>query len=338
MADRLIPEPYLYVEINNKDVSAYITPFLLSFRYIDNDGLDKNESDDVEIEVEDSQNFFRDNPPARGSSLKVRFGYVDKIRDAGVFFIDSYNFRYSRSGAVFTIKALAKDVKASFRTLKTTAFENTTLKKIAEDIAKRNGYKLYFEGADINFKRVDQYKERDLVFLQKLCQRYGYVCKVSAKKIVIRDMDKVLGGSVLYVLTPEVVIDLDIEVSSLYAGDVDVAYLDLNKKEATVDKKKTEIKASKNTQVERVRVENKKQAERIAHAQKTQNEMKEFKGRVRCIGIPDIYASGKISLSGFGKFDGEYYVSRVEHEITRNGYITQIEFCKSPQTGGKKKK
>jgi phage protein D len=151
-------------------------------------------------------------------------------------------------------------------------------------------------------------------------------------------MDKVLGGSVLYVLTPEVVIDLDIEVSSLYAGDIDVAYLDLNKKEATVDKKKTEVKASKNIQVERVRVENKKQAERIAHAQKTQNEMKEFKGRVRCIGIPDIYASGKISLSGFGKFDREYYVSRVEHEITRNGYITQIEFYKSPQTGGKKKK
>ena len=330
-------KPFLYVELNNKDVSAYITPYLLKFSYIDNDGLDKDESDDVEIELEDSTGFFRKNPPARGSSLKVRFGYEEEIRDAGTFFVDSYNFKYSRSGAVFTIRALAKDVKASYRTLKTTAFENTTLKKIAQDIANRNGYKLFWEGVDVSFQRIDQYKERDLEFLHKLCKRYGYTCKISDKKIVIRDIEHTLKNQkVLYVLTPEIVIDLDIEVSSLYAGQVEVIYLDPTKKEQTADKKKTQVKASQDKQKERVRVENKTQAERIGKAQQTLNEMKELKGNLTCVGIPGIYASGQIELKGFDRFDGVYYVSRVEHTMARDGYTTRIEFLKNPQ-GGKKK-
>jgi phage protein D len=338
MADRLTYyKPYLYIEINNNNVSAYITPYLLSFRYTDNDGLDKDESDDVEIEVDDSTYFFRDNPPARGSSLKVRFGYEETVRDAGTFFIDSYNFRYSRSGATFTIKALAKDVKASFRTLKTTAFENTTLKKIAEDIARKNGYRLFFEGNDINFQRIDQYKQRDLEFLQKLCKRYGYSCKIADKKIVIRDLEKSLNDNGIYVITPEITTDLDIEVSSLYASDVDVVYLDPNKKDSIADNKKTKVKASQDKQVERVRVENKKQAEKVASAQKTINEMKEHKGRITTIGIPNVYASSQIELKGFGKFDGLYYCSTVIHEITRNGYTTEIEFLKNPNQTGKKK-
>jgi len=325
MANRVaLYKPFLYVEINNKDVSAYITPYLLSFRYIDNDGLDKDESDDVEIEVEDSTGFFRKNPPARGSSLKVRFGYEEAVRDAGVFFIDSYNFRYSR-GATFTIKATAKDVKASFRTLKTTAFENTSLKKIAEDIAKRNGYKLYFEGSDITFQRIDQYKQRDLEFLSKLCKRYGYTCKVADGKIVIQGIESILNRNATFVLTPEWVIDLEIEVSSLYAGAVDVVYLDPQKKEATADKKKANVKASQDRQVERVRVESKAQAERISNVQKTINEMRELRGRLTCVGIPSIYASGTIELRGFDKFDGVYYVAQVEHEMTRD----DVKTCKN---------
>jgi len=331
MADRVARyKPYLYVELNNKDVSAYITPFLLKFRYIDNDGLEKDESDDVEIELEDSTGFFRKNPPARGSSLKVRFGYEEAVRDAGTFYIDSYSFRYSRAGAVFTIKALAKDVKASYRTLKTTAFENTSLKKIAQEIASRNGYGLYFEGSDVNFQRIDQYKERDLEFLFKLCKRYGYTCKIADNRIVIQELESVLNRKAVYVLTPELVIDLEIEVSSLYAGEVDVVYLDPNKKDQTADKKKTQVKASKDTQKERVRVENKAQAEKISKAQKTINEMKELTGMLTCIGIPSVYASGQIELKGFDKFDGTYYVSRVEHEMTRQGYTTRIGFMKNP--------
>jgi phage protein D len=180
-----------------------------------------------------------------------------------------------------------------------------------------------------------------LEFLSQLCKRYGYTCKIADGKIVIQGIESILNRKVSFVLTPEWVIDLEIEVSSLNAGTVDMVYLDPQKKEATMGKKKTNIKASQDKQVERVRVENKAQAERISNAQKTLNEMKELKGRLTCVGIPSIYASGSIELKGFDNFDGVYYVARVEHEMRRDGYTTQVEFLKKPGEskgkGGKRK-
>lgn len=332
MADRL--KPYLYVEIENRDVTAYITPYLLSFTYTDNDGLQKDESDDVEIEVEDTQGFFRDNPPARGSALKVRFGYEEEIRDAGVFFIDSYHYRISRSGDTFTIKALAKDVKSSYRTIKTTAFENTTLRKIAEDIAKRHGYKLHFEATDVAFQRITQNQKRDLQFLSEICKLYAKTCKISNKTIVIRDID----SPKIYKLTREIIIDAEFEVSSLYEGNVEVVYLDPSKKETTQDKKKASVKASGDTKKINLRVESKAQAEEISRRQKMLNEMKEFQAKLTCVGIPGLHAGAYVSIEGFGKFDREYYIKSAKHRITREGYTTELELLLAPKTDTKKRR
>ncbi len=336
MAEGLkIPEPYLYVEINNKDVSAYITPYLISFVYIDNDGLQKDESDDVEIELEDSTGFFRENPPARGDSLKVKFGYIDQVRNAGVFFIDSFDYRSSRGGDTFTIKALAKDVKSSYRTIKTTAFENTTLKKVAEDIAKRHGYTLDFAGEDIAFKRLTQQEKRDMEFLSELCRKYGYICKVVNKKLVIRSLNERLSDKTLYVLTRQHILEFSFSASSLYEAGIEVIYHDPQKKAVTQSKEKAQVKAGGDTKKINVRVESKAQAEKIARAQKILNEMKEVKARLTCVGMPSLHAGGNVEVKGFGVFDRVYYIARAEHRISRQGYITELELLKNPERSKK---
>ncbi len=335
MADRLIvPEPYLYVELNNTDITTHITPFLISFRYVDNDGLQKQESDDVEIELHDPDGFFRENPPARGSSLKVKFGYVEKIRNAGVFFVDSYTYSVSRDGDIFTIKALAKDVKSSYRTIKTTAFENKTLKQIAEEIAKRHGYKLHFKGEDVSFTRLTQNQKRDLEFLSELCRLYGKTCKISNKTIVIIDLEEPAG---IYKLTRENIISASFEVSSLYEQSSEVVYLDPSKKETTQDKKQSKVKASGDTQKINKRVENKKQAETISKKQAILNSMKELQAKIECVGIPDLHAGGWVAVEGFGRFDREYYIQTATHVVTRDGYTTELELLLAPSQGGKKK-
>ena len=335
MADRLIvPEPYLYVELNNTDITTHITPFLISFRYIDNDGLQKQESDDIEIELHDPDGFFRENPPARGSALKVKFGYTDKIRNAGVFFIDSYTYSISRDGDIFTIKALAKDVKSSYRTIKTTAFENKTLKQIAEEIAKRHGYKLHFRGEDVAFTRLTQNQKRDLKFLAELCKLYGKTCKVSNKTLVIIDPEEPAG---IYKLTREHIISASFEVSSLYEQSSKVVYFDPSKKETTQDKKQSKVKASGDTQKINKRVENKRQAEMIAKKQAMLNTLKDPQAKIECIGIPDLHAGGWVAIEGFGRFDREYYIQTATHVITRDGYTTELELLLAPSQGGKKK-
>jgi len=338
MADGLIiPKPHLYVELNNKDISAYLTPFLVEFRYVDNDGLQKQESDDIEITLHDPEGFFRDNPPARGSSLKVRFGYEDRIRNAGVFFIDSYTYSISRDeGDLFKIKALAKDVKASYRTVKTTAFENTTLKLIASQIAQRHGYTLHFEADDVVLRRLTQNQKRDLEFLAELCKLYGLTCKLSNKTIVI--LDPLQSSSSVFQLDRNHILEAEFEVSSLYEANIEVVYLDPAKKATTKDQKKAEVKASGDTKKLNIRVEDKKQAETIAQKQKTLNEMKQFQAKITCIGIPDLYAGGYVAISGFGKFDRTYYIQRATHIITREGYTAELELLLAPGAKPKKKK
>jgi|GEM_PF-4515559 phage protein D len=336
MAEGLsVLKPYLYVEIDNQDVSAHITPFLKNFVYVDNDGIQYKESDDVEIELVDTSGFFRKNPPARGSCLKIKFGYENRIRNAGVFFIDSYSYKTSRDGDIFTIKALAKDVKSSYRTIKTTAFENTTLRSLAQKIASKHGYELDFKGADISFTRLTQQEKRDLQFLSDICQKYGYICKVSNKKLVVRELEERLGEKVIFELTRENILELEISVSSLYEAEVEVIYLNPQKKDTIADRQKAQIKASGDTKKLNVRVENKLQAQKLAKAQKLLNEMKEVKGRITASGIPDIYASSSVSLKGFDVFDRVYYIARAEHRISReNGYITELEILKNPKKEG----
>lgn len=72
MAEGLkVTELYLYIELNNPEYLHLSHPlFLISFKYTDNDGLQKQESDDVEIELHGLDSFFRDNLPVRASNLK----------------------------------------------------------------------------------------------------------------------------------------------------------------------------------------------------------------------------------------------------------------------------
>ena len=330
MGERIV-KPYLYVEIDNQNVSAYITPHLISFAYTDNDGLEKDATDDVEIVVADSTGFFRENPPLRGSSLKVKFGYDSKVKDAGIFHIDSYQYAIGRGGDTFTIKAMAKDVKASFRTVKTVGFENTSLKSIAAKIASEQGYILDFAGDDVVYKRITQQEKRDLEFLSGLCKQYGFTCKTANQKLIIRSLTERLASETLYVLNRAAVFSCSIDVSSIYAADVDVKYLDPVENKTHSSNEQTAVKSSGDTEKLNVRVENKGQADKISEAKKTLLEMKEMNGSLTCVGLPDIHASGAFELSGFGRYDRQYYISQAVHNISRGGYTTSMSFLVNPK-------
>ncbi|MCI0432652.1 MAG: type IV secretion protein Rhs [Gemmatimonadetes bacterium] len=43
------------------------------------------------------------------------------------------------------------------------------------------------------------------------------------------------------------------------------------------------------------------------------------------IGKPELRPGHNLELSGLGRFDGSYYVTRVEHQIDQNGYLTTFE-------------
>jgi phage protein D len=105
--------------------------------------------------------------------------------DCGSFEIDSVDF--SGPPDVVVIKALSIPISSSIRNSeKTRAWEDTTLQKIAQDIADDAGLELMYEvESDIQLDRVDQEEKADMAFLLELCVQYGIALKVTDNKVIL---------------------------------------------------------------------------------------------------------------------------------------------------------
>jgi len=105
--------------------------------------------------------------------------------DCGSFEIDTVNF--SGPPDVVVIKALSIPISSSIRNSeKTRAWEDTTLQKIAQDIADDAGLELMYEvETAIELDRVDQEEKSDMAFLLELCVQYGVSLKVTDNKVIL---------------------------------------------------------------------------------------------------------------------------------------------------------
>jgi phage protein D len=105
--------------------------------------------------------------------------------DCGSFEIDSVDF--SGPPDTVTIKALSIPISSSIRNSeKTRAWEDTTLQKIAQDIADDAGLELMYDvEGDIQLDRIDQEEKSDMGFLLELCVQYGVALKVTDNKVIL---------------------------------------------------------------------------------------------------------------------------------------------------------
>ena len=105
--------------------------------------------------------------------------------DCGTFEIDAVDFSGPPDEVV--IRALSTPISTSMRRQENTrAWEDTTIQKIAQDMADNAELELMYEvESDIQLDRVDQLQKSDMGFLQELCDQYGVSLKVTADKIVL---------------------------------------------------------------------------------------------------------------------------------------------------------
>jgi hypothetical protein len=100
----------------------------------------------------------------------------------GTFEIDE--LEYSTPPDEIIVKGLSTGIKKPLRQNNSVGYENKTLKQIAKEIADRQGLNLVGNIADIQVDRITQNKERDLTFLTKLAEQYGYIFKIAEKNLV----------------------------------------------------------------------------------------------------------------------------------------------------------
>lgn len=158
-------EPRYKIEINGKDATTDLTPYVESLAYTDRVA---GQSDEAEFTVNNADGRFTGANPAqdwtfsKGDKVDISMGYGDDLTPCGTFTVDQVEAQYSPAATV-TVRALAAGVNSPLRTRKTVAHEGKSLKSIAKSIADDHGFTID-DGTDFtNREFADWHTEREVM-------------------------------------------------------------------------------------------------------------------------------------------------------------------------------
>lgn len=316
-------KPYFKIEYNNKDITQDVSKYVLNIEYTD---FEHGQSDEIVITVEDSEKIWQSSwIPSKGDSLRLFIGYEsDKLLNCGIFEIDEIEFISPPD--ILIIKALATGIKKSFRQNNSVAYENKSLKEIALTIAQKHNLTLIGEIENIKVERITQNQERDLTFLKKLAEQYGYIFKITENNLVFYKSDKLINAQ-----SSKILLKSDLEKINL-TERTNNSYkaVSINYHNPKTGQKISAIVKNENSTKEDIlkineRCENKQQA--ILKATSTLNKTRsKIEGSISLIGNPYLIAGLNIEIKDIGYFSGKYHITQVKHSLDRTlGYITDLE-------------
>ena len=325
---RPVDAPMALLRYDTKDITADISPFLIELTYTDNL---EGESDALDVQLEDVDGrWISAWYPGHGDSLHAQIGFVGtQLLDCGEFEIDEIELQGPPD--TVTIKALSAGIKRSVRTRHGRQYENTTLRDIAADVAKRNQLEVSGTIEAVTIQRVTQVFETDLAFLRRIADEYGHAFNVRGNKLVFFQTKLLREGKPVYIVTRQ-------DCASSYrlrdkvhgvVGEAETTWFDPREKKRRVvsvkDKAGSSNRASADKRRINVRAETDAQARQKAQAQLDKND-DQTGATLTLYGNPLLMAGVTLDLQTFGKFDGRYLVTKSVHTMQRGGgYVTEVE-------------
>lgn len=317
-------KPIFKIEYEKKDITAHISPNVLSVSYTD---FEHGKSDEIEIQVEDKDNLWKSSwYPSKGDALRLNIGYEgEKLLNCGSFEIDELEF--ASPPDTITLKALAANIKKALRQSNSVAYENKTLKQIAQDIANKHSLKLVGSIKDVKIKRITQHKKRDLEFLKNLAEEYGYIFKISDNKLTFYETAKLKSSNPAVIITKQELTSFTIrDKSHDQYKSCEVSYHDPKSKKLVSSSIKGSGTKADTLKIHK-RCENKEQA--ILKAKAGINKNSPVEGNISLMGNPHLVAGLNIELKGLYHLSGKYHIKQAKHSIDRmSGYKTELEIEK----------
>ncbi|XPV75528.1 MAG: phage late control D family protein [Desulfovibrio sp.] len=330
----------LRVVYDNHDISASISPYVVSATFTDNA---HGKADSVSITVEDRDYLWQGSwKPSKGATLKVWIDCTnwygngqDVTMYCGSFEIDGFSFDSGTGGDRFAIKGVSANVKNSLRREQSSrSWENASIRLVARELAKRAEMDVVYEAADVMLDRVDQVNEGDLGFLKKLAEQNGMSLKVAESSLIFFDGAKFDARPATVTLQRG-----DSAISSVRMSDgisevyksCEVSYHDPATKE-DLHYKYTPEGAPTTGQTLKInsRVKTLSEAMKLAKNKLRQKNKDECKGSVSVMGDPRLRGSAVIALKGYLNFSGNYFVESATHSIDDSGgYTTSCSIRKT---------
>lgn len=320
------------------DITQEINPLTLQIAYTDNL---EGEADDLTIELINSDLRWLDTwLPAEGDRVALELGYEGAARLGPVQFeVDEPE--WSGVPDRFKLQAQAVPVTASLRERRSQAYENTTLRAIATQIAEKHGLELIGEIPNIRFKRVSQSEETDLEFLREQAAEYGLLFKIegTTRLVFFSESDLEAAAPVLTIKRTEMASyrlrrsaagtykAAQVSYQNAESGEFIEVTIDLNGAEVPKPKDGEEgAIASENILRIRERVETRAQAEAKAVAALRRANSARVELDFECEGNVLLSAGSCFTLEGFKRLDGKYLLAQVRHQLDKGrGYRCSCE-------------
>ncbi len=342
-----VPAPRARIIYEGKDISADISPYLLSVGYTDRLS---GESDELELRLEDTDGRWRgDWYPGKGDSLAVSIGYAgQELVSCGSFEIDEIELSFPPDEV--SIRALATGISVSCRTRKSHGYEKTTLAGVVRVVCGRLGLTPAGEVADIPIDRVTQYQESDLAFLTRLAGEYGHTFKISGKTMIFQRRDGVLAAESARTFRREDVSscrfrdtlkgipqkvkikkqDAGTKTLKVYGKDGDDRLAVVG---STEQARKQRGRASKTASGDELRLVGRGSQAQLAargNAALQDAELERCRAELSLYGDPSLRAGVSVELGeDFGAPAGKYLITCSRHEISQEGYVTTLTLART---------
>ncbi|MDR1516427.1 MAG: hypothetical protein LBS45_12110 [Synergistaceae bacterium] len=328
------------------DISEDIAPYLLSFEYTDKYS---GESDDLQLTLEDRDMLWRD-PwyPEKGARISASIVTENWAQPGettslycGTFEIDE--IEVSESPLQVSIKATSAPRSSNLRNeSKNRNWEGYKLSGIAGDIASNAGLALeYLASDDPMYDTRNQVEQDDLSFLWKLCLDSALALKVTDTKIVIFDEEEYEGHAAISKIERGNFRILSMNIKTKLADTYKSASVKYNDtaKDVThvslIDDSGVEESGQTLKIIQRVKSQG--EAEKLARSKLHEANKREVTGSFTLAGDIGLVAGVNVDISGYGKFDGTYFIESARHSYGEGGYTTQIEIREGGPSKKKKK-
>lgn len=299
-----------------------------AFSYTD---VASGQSDSVSIALQDiGKEWMGKLMPKRGASLGIKIiltnwgsGEGKESFDCGTFVLDDISFSGRPLSCV--LGGVSVPAMDDFKSLPVTnTWEKTTVQDIASQIADRAGVFLHYDADTIQIAEIEQSKQTDSAFLYSLCEKYGLAMKVYNHKIVIFDIVKYEEKDA--VLTIE---ETDTNSWS-FNTTVDGTYTGVNLDYTDPDMEDT-IKVTMGSQGRMYAINTQASGQYDAELQAAAKVNAANRGiqtmEITMRANTGIVASHCVMISGFGEFDGKYYVDEIKHSLAK-AYTMQLSIHK----------
>ena len=333
------------------DISADLAPYLIGVSYTDNEG---GQADEVTIDLEDREALWRgDWLPGEGDTLAVRIHAGDWGEGGGSLYCGTFTIdKLTLAGPPSTVRISALSVAtglAARRTKRSKAWENTSLRTVAEDVAASAGMTLVFEASDVGpVDRIVQNSETDLAFLNRIASERHYAAKVTANQLVVWSVaDYAARDEVLtYTLGDSRILGWTLDVKAYrFTPKVKVVYQDPwvgDVQESTItaaealrdpdpaDPLGLETQSFDDEAAEVIRAVARSTAEAEAKAKAALLARAEHsaEGTLTTMGDVRLVAGNCVRLDGWAKLSGKYQVEKAVHSLGA-GYTVRVTVKKA---------